>query len=83
MAVIQLREFTPPAGSEWSSTSYPGEGAYLTPFGVFVVFNNCVWGLNSPGWERLVSGARATSTSGDVDIHRLLDQMIELTAGKK
>lgn len=72
---INLKEITPQYG-EWTIASYPGDGAYLTPNGIFFVMDGCLFGFNSGNWRRVVS---EDSKSIGIDVHKLFDQMITLT----
>ncbi|KRQ11910.1 hypothetical protein AOQ73_05745 [Bradyrhizobium pachyrhizi] len=76
-AHIKLKEFTPIVGTEWNHASYPGDGGYLTPNGVFFVLGTAVLTLNMGNWQGLVS--RDSGGSDGVNVHHLLDQVLALS----
>lgn len=77
MKYIEIKDFTAPVGQEWSATSYPGEGAYLTASGQLVlVFAGVAWCGPMDFARHLKSGS--PGASGNVDVNRLLDQILEL-----
>ena len=76
MPSIKLKRHTPPVGREYEATSYPGIGAYLTPIGIiFVLPDNLTWVVNMNNWQNFV---QENDAAGNIDVHRLFDQMIEL-----
>lgn len=78
MKVIEVKEYTPPVGQEYSVIGYPGPGAYLRPDGYLtLVADGCAW--NVAGGAKLVREQEAPA--GGCDAHHLLDQIIRV-AGK-
>lgn len=81
MAHIKLTNYTPPDSKQYMADSYPRDGAYLTPNGLFIRCGGCVYAINNGPWHDLVDGGSPSGAPGAVDAHRLLDQVIELARG--
>ena len=86
MKYLELIEHKTLAGQEYSITAYPGPGAYLLPNGGIVVIYAMTGSpmpamiTIQPGHGIRIAGKTGdTSASGDIDVHRLFDQMIKLT----
>lgn len=82
MKCIPLKEFTPAPSMEYVATAYPGPGAYLLPSGnvVFVSAVSTCMSIMPPYLPRIEDQvpAAAQSPTPSVEVHRLLDQLIEL-----
>lgn len=88
---IRLVDYTVAPGGEFAVSSYPGPGGYLTQYGIALVvapeeeFDSdgdpnmtSVIMINYGKWRDLLKDDPVIKP-GEVDVHRLLDQMIALT----
>lgn len=78
MKVLKVKKFDPLPGTEWAPSSYPGDGAYETKVGLFIIVNGTIQVGSSPALSLLVempekenAGNSSDSISGDTFLKAL------------
>lgn len=80
MKILKIKDHQPPPGMEYSLSSYPGDGAYMTSQGLMLVASGMVFSVGFP-YSYLVTddGGSAAAQGGSglatVDVHKLIDQI--------
>lgn len=84
MPHIEVKEANPAPGQESFAQSYPGLGLYRIPQGLALVYAYqpgaaaCVFVLYGDGGLKVEDSPPAANASQGVDVHRFLDQIIQL-----
>jgi len=82
---IEVKDFSPPPGQEWSAGLYPGDGIYATQSGLMFVVGGQMNQIMLQGWQTLLkhrAEAEPAAPAGpaqfaQIDLHRLIDQILD------
>lgn len=84
MKYLEVKEFTPSSGNEWTPSAYPGLGLYLSYGALRLVDTGSVFQVSGALNAVLVEDRADETAKGagseilaTVDIHRLMDQLME------